>query len=167
MKKFLPITFLSLLFLFSAKGFSQNVMVNIVTQNSGIVKIDSSIFLEIKISNTSAISEVEPFRLRPQISFPSNMVLIPVTGHVLPNGWNILSNENAVISLSNGTDIIEQNQNRTILIALKGKTIGGPSRVIANLFFSNGVTPGSVSGTSLKGDNTADNSSTSSIEVTK
>ena len=167
MKFFLQLFLVMCLFLFSKTGLSQNVMLNVLTQNGGIVKINSTIFFEITISNTSSINSIPAYKLRPQISFPNTLVDVADTGHILPNGWHILSNKNGVIILSNGSDIISENGNRTILIAIKGKAVGGPSTIIGNLFFSNGIAPGSVTGNNLKGDNTADNSSASSIRVIK
>ena len=167
MKNFLPLFLLTFLFSFSKKVFSQNVMINVLTQNSGIVKKNETIFFEIKISNTSAISQIPAYKIRPQISFPNSLVDVPNIGHVLPKGWSILSNKNGVVVLSNGSDIISENENCTILIALKGKAVGGPSTVMGNLSFSNGIAPGSTVGSATKGDNTADNSSTSSVRVMK
>ena len=165
MKFSIKVAFIALLFFVSQHAFSQNVMINVLTQNSGIVKKNATIFFEIKISNTSAINQIPAYKLRPQISFPNTLVTVSDTGHVLPKGWNILSNKNGTVILSNGTDVMNENENRTILIAFKGKAIGGPSTIIGNLNFSNGITPGSEVGISLIGDNTADNSSTSSIKV--
>jgi hypothetical protein len=167
MKFFLQSYLVICLFLFSKTGLSQNVMLNVLTQHSGIVKINSIIFFEVTVSNTSPTNQIPAYKLRPQISFPSTLVEVPNTGHILPNGWRILSNKNGVVILSNGSDIISENGNRTILIALKGKTVGGPSTVIGNMFFSNGIAPGAEAGNNLKGDNTADNSSTSTIKVIK
>jgi hypothetical protein len=167
MKKILPLFLILFLFLFSKKSFSQNVMLNVLTQNSGVVKRKSTIFFEVSISNTSPTNSIPAYKLRPQISFPNALVEIPDTGHILPEGWIVLSNKDGVVTISNGLDVIAETGNRKILIALKGKTIGGPSTVMGNIFFSNGIAPGSAVGNSLKGDNTADNFSTSSITVIK
>ncbi len=146
---------------------AQNIMLNVLTQNSGVVKINEQIYFEVTISNTNSIKTVPIYKLRPQISFPTTLVSIPEKGHVLPKGWAIISNTNGVVLLTNGTDIIPENGSRTILIAMKGKTLGGPSTISGNLTFSNGVTPGSVMGSPTVGDNMADNNSTSSIMVLK
>ncbi len=156
----------SILF-FCNRAFSQNIMLNVITQNAGIVKKNKLIFFEVTISNTSSSKEVPIYKLKPQISFPSTLVSIPDTGHVLPKGWTILSNTNGVVILSNGTDIIPTNTTRIILIALKGKELGGPSTISSNLTFSNSIEPGIVSGSPTLGDNTSDNVSTSSIKVIK
>jgi len=142
-------------------------MINVLTQSSGVVKKEASIFFEVTINNTSATIAVPAYKLRPQVSFPATLADVPATGHVLPKGWAITSNSNGVLLLTNGTDIIPANGSRTILIAVKGKAAGGPSSIMANLGFSNGQKPGTVVGSALPGDNMADNASTSSIRVVK
>jgi len=167
MKNLVPFT----LFLFTSFGasnlYAQNSMINVLTRNSGVVKKGEIIFFEVSINNTSPTTSIPLYKLRPQISFPINLVDIPATGHILPKGWAITSNSKGVVTLTNGTDFIEENGNRTILIAMKGKAEGGPSTIMGNLIFSNGVAPGSGVGVPLPGDNMADNSSTSSIIVVK
>lgn len=144
---------------------SQNVMINVLSKNSGVVKKGETIFFEVTIYNTSTTKALQIYKIRPQISFPSALITIPVNGHVLPKGWIITSNKNGVVILSNGTDIIPENTSRTILIAMKGVGIGGPSSIMGNVFFSNGIEPGILNGIATKGDNIADNSSTSTIRV--
>jgi hypothetical protein len=146
---------------------AQNIMLNVLTQNSGVVKINEQIYFEVTISNTNPIKTVPIYKLRPQISFPATLVSIPEKGHVLPKGWAIISNSNGVVLLTNGTDVIPENGSRTILIAMNGKASGGPSTISGNLTFSNGVAPGSIMGSPTLGDNMADNNSTSSIIVMK
>lgn len=165
MKFFTTILTGFLFFFVSIKLHAQNVMINVITQNSGIVKIGETIFFEIKISNTSATAQIPPYKIRPQISFPSSLLSIPSIGHVLPKGWSITSNKNGVLVLSNGDDIIKENENRNILIAIQGKAKGGATFIVANLFFSDGNEPGTKVGVCTKGDNGADNLSTSSITV--
>jgi hypothetical protein len=167
MKIFKP-SFLFLLITLGSKSvFSQNIMLNVLTQNSGIVSKNKLVFFEVSIANTSATKAVSSYKLRPQISFPPNLVSIPDTGHILPKGWKIISNKNGVVLLSNGLDIIPENGSRTLLIAMLGKEVGGPSTISGNLTFSNGTPPGTVVGAALVGDNVADNASTSSIKVVK
>lgn len=159
---------LILLLTISAKcSFGQNVMINIITQNNGLVEINGTNFLEITISNTSAIKSVDSFKLRPQISFPVELVAISEEGHILPKGWTILSKKNGTILLSNGADIIPELGNRTVLISFVGKKIGGQSTIAGTLNFSNGTAPGSAAGAATKEDNLADNSSSTTITVTK
>jgi hypothetical protein len=145
--------------------FSQNVLLNILTQNTGIVSKNKLVFLEVSISNTSGTKTVPAYKLRPQISFPANLVSIADSGHTLPAGWKIVSNKNAVVILSNGTDIIPQNASRTILIAMRAKAVGGPYTISGNLTFSDGKAPGLMVGTATVGDNIADNTSTTTVKV--
>jgi hypothetical protein len=155
---------------FSIRGATaQNCSINLLTLNSGIVNQNGTVFLQVDIGNTDASLSVPSYKLRPQISVPA-IVTIPTSGHQLPSGWAITTTVGTTttgntIRLTNGTDNIPPQTTRTILIALQGVTIGGPSTISGNLLFSNGVAPGSASGTSLPGDNTADNTSTSTVEV--
>ncbi len=140
-----------------------NAYVNILTQNSGLVNLGGTVFIEVTIGNTGPVSSIGVNKVRAQISVPSAIASIPATGHVLPPGWTITVNTGSAITVCNGSDVIAVGTARTILISVQGNSIGGPSTVSANLLFSSGTsctTPGSLSG-----DNTADNSSTSSIQV--
>jgi hypothetical protein len=158
---------LLMLCLLHAGTFAQNILLNVLTQNKGMVAKNKTTFLELTISNTSATKTVLAYKLKPQISFPPNLVAVEEKGHVLPDGWVILSTKNEVVSLSNGTDMIPENGTRTILIAIRGKDIGGPSTISGNLSFSTGVAPGSVNGIATLGDNSGDNSSSTTITVVK
>jgi hypothetical protein len=167
MRIFKHFIFALLLIHVSDNAISQNIMINVLTQNTGVVEKNGLIFFEVTISNTSPTKAVPIYKLRPQISFPTALVSIPEAGHVLPKGWSLTSNDKGIVWLSNGTDIIPGNGTRTILIAMKGKELGGPSTISGNLTFSNGIAPGSVVGSATIGDNIADNISTSSITVRK
>lgn len=146
---------------------SQNVLMNILTQNSGTMSKGGTVFVEVTVCNTSSTTTVPVYKLRPQISVPVSIIHIPDTGHILPRGWNIISIADGVIRLSNGTDQVPPNDCRTILIALTGKSIGGPLTISGNMLFSNGLGPGNTSGPATAGDNIADNASTSTCEVTR
>lgn len=140
-------------------------MINVLTQNNGIAKVNQEIFLEITINNTSPINSVPAFKIKPVISFPSSLVEVQDSGHVLPEGWSIISIKNGTVTMTNGTDVVPEKARRTILIAIKGKSAGAQTPILGNLTFSNGIFPGSENGTPLKGDNIADNSSASSIII--
>lgn len=146
---------------------AQNVMINVVTLNSGVTKIGETVLFEISVNNTSTYRVIPAYTLKPQISFPNNVVEVAKTGHILPSGWTILSNVDGVVTLSNGKDVIAENDGRTILIAIKGKTISGPATIIGDLQFSNGVAPGSLIGKALPDDDYSDNSATSTVTVIK
>lgn len=167
MKKLLQTAIFLLTITHATDLYSQNIMINVVTQSSGIVKKGEIVFFEIAINNTSPTTTIPAYKVRPQISFPITIVDIQTAGHILPKGWEIISINRGVVLLTNGTDIIPQNERRTILIAIKGKVIGGPSTILGNLTFSNGIAPGSTLGMALKGDNNADNVSSSTVRVVK
>ena len=157
--------FFAVAFTFIMNAAAQNVSINVLTQNSGQVNLNGTVFVEVTIANTSSTTAVPNYKLRPQISIPTSIVNIPATGHILPAGWTIISNAAGVIRVSNGTDQIPANTARTILIAIHGDVLGAPQTVSGNLLFSNGVAPGSASGPATVGDLTADNSSSSTIQV--
>jgi len=138
---------------------------NILTHNSGVVKKRESVFIEVTICNTDASDSVPMYKLKPQISVPVEIVRIADSGHKLPAGWTIISNDGATIRFSNGTDIIPLAQCRTVFIAVTGKNPGGPLTVSGNLSFSNGLAPGSMPGGPTIRDNPADNNSTSTCKV--
>jgi len=164
-KKIIKTLFVTFCCFHFADAIAQNVSINILTLNSGLVAVGSTVLVQIDITNTDATLSVPAYKIRPFLSTPIALVSIPASGHTLPPGWTIYSNTNGVIRFSNGTDVILPNTSRTLLIALKGTTLGGPSTVSGSMLFSTGVTPGTVSGPPLPGDNTADNSSTSTVEV--
>jgi hypothetical protein len=145
---------------------SQNILMNILTQNSGVTNKKGTVILEITVCNTDATDSVPAYKLKPQISIPAAITVISAAGHTLPPGWTITSNDGSTIRLSNGTDRIPAHECRTILIAINGKAVGGPSTISGNLLFSNGIAPGSIAGSPTKGDNPADNTSTTTCEIT-
>ena len=165
MKAPVSILLLVLSLFYSTFTAAQNVSINVLTLNSGYVNIGGTVFVQITIANTSTITSVPSYKLRPQLSVPVSIVSIPATGHVLPAGWSIITNASGVIRVSNGTDQIPPSTSRDILIAIQGNTIGGPQTVSGNLLFSNGVAPGSASGPATAGDVPGDNSSSSTVQV--
>lgn len=143
---------------------AQNVLMNILTQQSGVVKVGETTFIEITVNNTDPSRQITPYILRPQISIPANLH-ISNTAHVLPIGWAITSSSDSSITLTNGTDIIYPHEARTILIAIKGITTGGPYTISGSLLFSNGNEPGAAPGIPTPGDMPADNISTTTCRV--
>ncbi len=143
---------------------AQNVSLNVLTQNSGQVNLGGTVFVEITLANTSSTVSVPVNKVRPQISVPTSIVSIPVSGHQLPAGWSIISNASGVIRLCNGSDAIPPNTARTALIAIQGNVLGGPLTISGNTTFANG-TNCATSGAATSGDATGDNTSTSTVEV--
>ena len=166
MKSIKGIIFLLASVIIYLNAASQNAMINILTQHSGMVKKGETVFLEVTISNTTQYPSIENYKIKVHISVPSPIAVIREKGHVLPEGWTISSNTGSSLFLSNGTDVIPPHSNRTILISILGNKTGGPSTIIGQLSFSNGISPGMEPG-SLQGDLTADNSSTTSIKVVR
>ncbi len=145
---------------------SQNALINILTHNNGITKKDETIFLEVTVTNTDAVSPIGVYKIRPQINVPSGIISIADSGHVLPPGWAIIKNNGSAILLSNGTAILDPSSEHTILIAIRGVKMGGASTIIGQLSFSDGKAPGTGIGF-LPGDDQSDNSSTTTIKVVK
>jgi Secretion system C-terminal sorting domain len=152
----------------SAASGQANAFINVLTQNSGQVNLGGTVFIQVDVGATTG-SGGEPgpipvHKVRAQISVPSAICMIlpnaQQTG--LPAGWTITSNLGTAITVCNNTDVIPVGEVRKILIAVQGTAIGGPSTVGGNLLFSGATctSPGS-----LPGDNTADNVSSSSIQV--
>lgn len=146
---------------------SQNVLLNILTQNSGKIKKGGSIFLEITVCNTDGTDSVPVYKLRPQISIPAEIAVLNTTGHKLPEGWAISSYDRGTIRMTNGTDKIPPNGCRVILLSIGGIKTGGPSSISGNMFFSSGIAPGITPGLPTRGDNPADNVSSTTCEVVR
>lgn len=145
---------------------AQNVMLNILTPKSGIVKKGKSLFLEVSVTNTNQKDFVGIYKLKILISVPVDIASIDTIGHILPTGWKISNNNGSGMTISNGLDMIAATTDRTILISIKGNKIGGPSIISGQLSFSDGVAPGTGYG-SLKYDLEGDNFSTTAFQVIK
>jgi hypothetical protein len=147
-------------------SIAQNVQLNILSQNAGIVKKGQTLFIQVNINNTDPKNHIGIYKIRTQISVPQGIVSIADKDHVLPTGWTISSNNGGTINLSNGKDMIAANDGRVILIAIKGIKLGGPETITGQLSFADGTAPGTATGT-LKGDLAADNFSTTTCTVIK
>jgi hypothetical protein len=154
-------TVMSLCFLHAS---SQNALINILTHKVGIVKKGEVVFVEVSINNTDPVNFIGIYKIQAKLTVPFEIVSIDTTGHVLPTGWKVTSNDGISITLTNGKDMIAATDSRTLLIAIRGNKIGGPSTIIGQLSFSNGISPGTAPG-NLPGDNPGDNSSTSTCKV--
>ena len=144
---------------------SQNISINILSQKSGTARIGDTIYVELTILNTDPTDTLPVYKLRPLISIPASAVELATDGHSLPEGWEFIQRERGAVRLTNGTDRMEPNSGRRIILKLIGRQTGGPHKIAANLMFSNGATPGSSPGTSTKGDNPADNSSITTCQI--
>jgi hypothetical protein len=164
MKKIFSILLLAVGVFFSKASMAQNVLLNILSQNAGVVKKGQTLFIQVNINNTDPKNHIGIYKIRTQISVPQGIVSIEEKGHVLPTGWTISNNNGGTINLSNGKDMIAANDGRVILIAIKGIKVGGPETITGQLSFADGTAPGTATGT-LKGDLAADNFSTTTCQV--
>jgi Secretion system C-terminal sorting domain/SprB repeat len=141
-----------------------NASLNILTLNSGQVGVGSVVDVQVTVGNTGP-SFIGVNKVRAQISIPvaiaSALPNVQQTG--LPAGWTITANTGGSITICNGTDQIPSGTQRQILIKVTGTAIGGPSTINGSLLFSNGSSC-TIPGT-LAGDNVADNTATTSIQV--
>lgn len=167
MKIFKHIFFISLLLFVNKNITAQNILLNIITQNSGEVSVNKIVYLEVNISNTNASKTLPAYKLKTQINFPASLISIPDTGHILPKGWKIITSKIGVLIITNGIDVLAEKSNKKLLIAMQGKEIGGAAIISGTITFSNGEAPGNIAGAATFGDNIADNNSTTSIKVVK
>lgn len=162
---------LMMLFLITLVGVSSasgqaNAYINLLTQNGGQANLGGTVFVEITVGNTGPISPIGINKVRAAITVPIAIasVLPNAQQTGLPPGWTILTNTGSAITVCNGSDVIPVGAQRTILIKVQGNVLGGPSTVLGQLSFGPGTGVCTGPGT-LPGDNTVDNSSTSSITV--
>jgi hypothetical protein len=81
----------------------------------------------------------------------------------LPVGWTILSNTGTQLRLCNSGDAIPGTSQRDIILKVQGVNIAPPQTFAGQINFGNGTT--CAAGTSVAGNNTADDFATSTIEV--
>jgi len=127
--------------------------------------VGNIIDLQVSVGNTGPGS-IGVNKVRAQISIPIAIAtaLPNAQQSGLPAGWIILTNTGAGITICNGTDIIPAGEQRQLFIKIQGTAVGGPSTINGSLSFGPGTGVCTGPG-SLPGDNTADNTSTTSITV--
>jgi SprB repeat len=153
------------LFISSRATAQANAFINVLTLNSGQVSLGASGDIQVEVGNNGT-ANITASKVKTAITVPTSLVSIlpnaQQTG--LPAGWTILSNTaGGVITLCNGTDVITPGTSRIFIIKVQGNTLGGPSTIVGQLSFSGGTNCASPG--SLTGDNPADNSSTTSVQV--
>jgi hypothetical protein len=140
-----------------------NPFIQVLPENSGIVAVDATLDLTITIGNTGT-DNIAVSKLRPVVQVPASVAFLPSLEQTgLPTGWTILSNTGSQLRICNSGDIIPGLTNRTIILKVKGISVAPPTTFSGNIFFGNGTT--CAAGTSVSGDNTADNSASSTVEV--
>lgn len=155
---------------------AQDVDINIIPQESGMVDgswaqdapAGSTAILVTVCNNDGGSTAVPSYKLRPLISVPGSIVQFAATASQtgLPAGWSILSNSGSSIRLSNGTDQIAAAECRDIILYVTPVAQGGPLTVTATMSFSDGVAPGSAVGPQTVGNNTANDNSTTTVQIT-
>ncbi len=129
----------------------------------GVVGLNAIMDVKVTINNTLS-GTIVAAKLRPVITLPSIVTILPdgqQTG--LPTGWIIVSNAGGQIRVCNSADPIGGNQQRDIIIKVRGTTIGGPISCQAQLNFGGATC--FVSGPQPTGNNTVDDFAASSVTV--
>jgi hypothetical protein len=141
-----------------------NASINILTANSGIVRVGETLLLSVTIVNTGDNSIGDNI-VRPSISIPAIATAASsATQTGLPAGWIITNNTGSNITVCNGSDIIDPGDEVSFTIKLTGVSIGGPLTIGSTLQFGPGF--GVCTGLGfLDGDNSADNNSQTTVTV--
>jgi hypothetical protein len=160
MKKILPQL---LAFLISSaitqSVFSQNVILNMLVNNAGIIPLNGNGTIEATINATvgtgGQTTPVGIGKINLQISAPPSVAIATVQNN-LPAGWTIRNNNGSVINICNSAATIPINTAVVIPLTLQGLTVttGAPALSGQLSFRTNCTGPGS-----LAGDNPSDNGS--------
>ena len=131
--------------------------------NSGEVAIGATLDLLVTIGNTGAAS-ITANRVRPRITLPPIVELLPDAQQSLPAGWSIIGTSTTqIINICNGTDIIPVNGVRNIIIKVKGVSLGSVQTFSGQLFF--GGTGSCTTTGPAQNSTTNDDFATSSLTV--
>lgn len=145
---------------------AQNVSLNMIVLNAGVVPVSGSGTLQATINATPGTggqsNAVAAGKINLQISVPSTL-LISTTQNNIPPGWTIRNNNGSVINLCNSSSTIAVNTAVNILLDLEGvsATTGAPTISGQLSFRTNCTAPGS-----LAGDNPSDNTGQAGFIVT-
>ena len=152
-------------FFIKTNGFSQaNPSIAVLPLNAGLVSLGGTLELQITVGNTG-VANIPAFKLRPAITVPSIVTILPdIQQTGLPAGWSIVTNTGSQIRICNGADVIGGSSSRTIFIKVQGVVIGGPSTLLGQINFANGVNC-AVAGPAVSGNNSADDLSSSTLQV--
>jgi|GEM_PF-3745257 len=145
---------------------AQNVSLNMIVLNAGVVPVAGSGTLQATINATPGTggqtNAVATGKINLQISVPSTLTIV-TTQNNIPAGWTIRNNNGSVINLCNNTSTIAVNTAVNILLDLEGvsATTGNPTISGQISFRTNCTAPGS-----LAGDNPSDNTGQAGFIVT-
>ncbi len=168
LKIFLLICIGDLFLAFNAVGQVANPTIQVIglgtsnPTNSGEVLLNATLDLLITVGNTGTAS-ITANRVRPRITLPNIVELLPNAQQILPTGWSIVSSTTQTINICNGTDIIPVNGNRSIIIKVRGISLGVGQNFTGQLFF--GGTGSCTTSGSAQNSNTNDDFAASAITV--
>ena len=149
---------------FASSVFGQaNPSIAVAPSNSGQVALGATNDLTIAVGNTGA-GTIAVSKLRPIVTIPASVTFLAdafQTG--LPAGWSILSNTGSQLRLCNSGFVVPGASSTNIILKVQGVTITAPQTFSGQINFGNGTT--CAAGTSVTGNNTADDFATSTIEV--
>ncbi|MFT3981987.1 MAG: hypothetical protein QM687_16085 [Ferruginibacter sp.] len=151
------------IFLASNASGQANPSIAVLPSNSGVVAVGGTNDFLITVGNTLTGS-IPVSKLRPIVTLPASVTFLPDAQQTgLPAGWTILSNTGSQLRLCNSGDVVPGLTARDIILKVQGVTISSPQTFSGQINFGNGTT--CAAGTSVSGNNTADDFATSTIEV--
>ncbi len=130
--------------------------------NSGEVPLLATLDLLITVGNTGT-ANITANRVRPRITLPNIVELLPNAQQTLPPGWSIINSTAQTINICNGTDIIPVNGNRSIIIKVRGISLGAGQNFTGQLFF--GGTSSCTASGSAQNSSTIDDFGQSALTV--
>lgn len=163
--KILKFFFLIVILNIVLKGhvFAQaNPSIAVLPANNGLVAVGSTLDVFIEVGNTG-VGTIAVAKLRPIITLPASVTFLPSAEQTLPAGWTILTNTGNQLRFCNTSFVIPAQSTTIITLKVRGVTVTGPQTFSGQINFGNGTT--CAAGTTVSGDNTADNTATSTIQV--
>jgi hypothetical protein len=152
-------------FLLTSIAWSQNVSLNMLVLNSGVINVNGPGTLQATVNATVGTggqsNAVAAGKLNIQVTVPPSITIATVQND-LPAGWSVRNNNGTVINLCNSSTTLAVNTAIDLKISLQGvsETTGAPTMSGQLSFKSNCSAPGSLSG-----DNPSDNLSQAGFSV--
>lgn len=137
--------------------------IGVISAGTGVVTLGGILDIIVTVGNTGATTI--PFaKLRPIVTVPASVTFLPDAQQTgLPVGWTILSNIGSQLRICNTSATVLGSQNITIILKVQGVLVAPFTALTAQIFFGNGTT--CAPGTSVAGNNVADDFATSSVQV--
>lgn len=150
------------LLLVSVQLRAQDVQITVVMQPASVA-VGGMGTIQVQICNNSFTQTVAANKLRPLVSIPSGISVIPTTPTIEagvgsnPDNWTLMTNTGSALRMTN-SQAIDPGTCSTYNINIQGTTEGGPSTITGTIAFNGAQTTGNI----LSNDN-----NTTSITVTK